>query len=84
MLVKCVCTNCGHSYLSDDQHGDLACPRCGVENEGTRNPSDIPDAPGGALHGPYDHFDDGEYVDDYFEDSFDPKAPPPIVVTVVP
>ena len=28
MLTKSVCSNCGHSYLSDDELGDAACPRC--------------------------------------------------------
>lgn len=37
MLVKCVCSNCSHSYLGDDQAGNLACPRCGTENTGVPN-----------------------------------------------
>ncbi|HEX5137815.1 MAG TPA: hypothetical protein VFY93_12635 [Planctomycetota bacterium] len=37
MLAKCVCSNCSHSYLGDDQSGNLACPRCGTENTGVPN-----------------------------------------------
>ena len=33
MLVKSVCSNCGHSFLTDDQSGDLTCPRCGFVSE---------------------------------------------------
>jgi len=40
MLVKCLCTNCSHSYLGDDQAGTLACPRCGTDNTGV--PSALP------------------------------------------
>lgn len=82
MLVKCVCSNCAHSYLADDQQGDLACPRCGVNNEGTRNPSDIPDAPvPNNYRGPYDHFDDDDFGTFGQEEAFDPKAPPPMFIT---
>ena len=57
MLVKCVCSSCSHSYLADDQMGDLACPRCGSANEGSRNPSDIPDAPMQRDAAVYDGFE---------------------------
>ncbi|MHC4956178.1 MAG: TFIIB-type zinc ribbon-containing protein [Planctomycetota bacterium] len=33
MLVKCACSNCGHSFLTDDQAGDLTCPRCGFVSD---------------------------------------------------
>jgi len=86
MLVKCVCTNCGHSYLSDDSVGELSCPRCGVGNESARNPSDIPDAPGGSAPGLYggghepllDDDDIGFYDE---EPGFAPEAPPPMFIT---
>ncbi len=76
MLVKCVCSNCAHSYLGDDAMGALSCPRCGVSNESSRNPSDIPDAPGGASLGGYDAYD--EYA--YEEGMFAPQTPPPMLV----
>ncbi len=85
MLVKCVCANCGHSYLSDDGAGDLSCPRCGIDNEESRNASDIPDAPAGVEPGLYDDqapiLDEDElgFYDE--EPQFDPEAPPPMFVT---
>jgi hypothetical protein len=80
MLVKCVCTDCGHSYLADDQAGELSCPRCGVGNEGTRNPSDIPDAPMGAEPGVYDPYyeDEGYDVD---EPRFEARELPAMFIT---
>ncbi len=85
MLVKCVCSNCGHSYLSDDSAGDLACPRCDVANEGTRNPSDIPEAPLGSEPMFIDTMGDPLDADIGFGltggGRFDPQAPPPMFVT---
>lgn len=79
MLVKCVCSNCSHSYLADDGAGRLACPRCGVANEGTRNPSDIPDAPAGAEPGVYDPYSEEEFGFD--TPRFDVTALPPMLLT---
>ena len=79
MLVKCVCANCAHSYLADDSVGELVCPRCGVGNESTRNPGDVPDAPSGLGHGMYDEHDD-LYEYGYEDDTFAPQAPPPMLV----
>ncbi len=84
MLVKCVCSNCGHSYLSDDGAGDLACPRCDVANEGERNPSDIPEAPLGNEPMFIDTMGDPLDADLAFGlpgGRFDPQAPPPMFVT---
>ena len=86
MLVKCVCTNCGHSYLGDDQAADLACPRCGVGNEAGRNPSDIPDAPGGPVgFDPYAPlYGEGHGVEEFEyaqEPHFAPQAPPPMYLS---
>jgi hypothetical protein len=80
MLVKCACSNCGHSYLADDQAGELDCPRCGVGNDTTRNPSDVPSAPAGQapdLFEPLPIEDHGGY----FESSFAPLEPPPMYVS---
>jgi len=79
MLVKCVCANCGHSYLADDGAGQLPCPRCGVANEGTRNPSDIPDAPVGAEPGVYDPYAEADLA--YEVPRFDVAALPPMYLT---
>jgi len=77
MLVKCVCPNCGHSYLSDDQAGDLACPRCDVGAEVNRGASDIPDAYAQADRGAI-ALDDDDYG---MPATFAPQAPPPMIVT---
>jgi len=96
MLVKCVCPGCSHSYLADDQMGDLACPRCGMASEpdAAAPVSDMPPPPamgpplmGGPGMDP--GMDPGVYddpfVDDGFQDSaipmFEAKAPPPMYVT---
>lgn len=84
MLIKCVCSNCGHSYLSDDGSGDVACPRCEVANEGPRNPSDIPAAPRGIER----EFMERTHAEDSQEALFDEgplrfeaQAPPPMFIT---
>ena len=84
MLIKCACSNCGHSYLADDEVGDLACPRCDAVNDGgVRNPSDVPDHPMGfePAFGGYDDHDD--HHDDLLDmpTRFEAKAPPPMIIT---
>ena len=79
MLVKCVCANCGHSFLTDDQAGDLTCPRCGFVNEGepvggfhapAAPPPEFREAPQAFRGPPEPAFDLPAY--------FDPKEPPPL------
>jgi hypothetical protein len=92
MLVKCVCSGCSHSYLADDQMGDLACPRCGMaSDDNSAAPVSDMSAPtptqmmGGMVPqiepGPYDD----PYMDNDFPDvavpMFQAKAPPPMYVT---
>lgn len=82
MLVKCVCSNCTHSYLADDQMGDLACPRCGTVNKDAEGggPADIPSFPEATEESLFDDLGTGPS----FQTSargFDPKAPPPMYVT---
>jgi hypothetical protein len=86
MLIKCACSNCGHSYLADDEIGDLACPRCDAVNDpGVHNPSEPPGHPSGgfepAFGGGYD--DHREPHDDMFDMPmrFEAKAPPPMIIT---
>jgi hypothetical protein len=82
MLVKCVCANCGHSFLTDDQAGDLTCPRCGFVNDGApvggfdapgAPPPDFGDAPDAFREAPDAAFDGPAY--------FDPKEPPPMFMS---
>lgn len=78
MLVKCLCTNCSHSYLGDDQSGSLACPRCGTENTGS--PSAAPAAADTATSGR----DEMTFEANYGEGlglHFAPLSPPPMFVT---
>jgi len=77
MLVKCVCSNCSHSYLGDDQTGNLACPRCGTENSGI---------PGGVSHEEAAAAGRDEMVlDPHYGQGLDlhfaPLSPPPMFVT---
>ena len=44
MLVKCVCSNCSHSYLADEDGGALTCPRCGVADDTPRSAPDMDDS----------------------------------------
>lgn len=83
MLVKCVCSNCSHSYLADDQVGSLSCPRCGVNNESERDPSDIPGSPmdTGPDPGGYEPYAAEEGYGFEMDLRFDPQAPPPMYVT---
>ncbi len=77
MLVKCLCSNCSHSYLGDDQTGSLACPRCGTENTGTPGASLLPDAPTTGR-------DEMTFEPSYgqgLELSFAPLSPPAMFVT---
>jgi hypothetical protein len=76
MLVKCVCSACGHSFLADDQASmRLECPRCNAENgAGGAGPEAADDvAPdqevqrGGAFH--------------ETPAGFAPKALPPMYIT---
>jgi len=84
MLVKCVCSNCGHSFLTDDQAGDLTCPRCGFVNDGAPMggfdapaapppPPDFDDEPQGRHGAPDPAFGGPAY--------FDPKSPPPMFMS---
>ena len=82
MLVKCVCSNCSHSYLADDQMGDLACPRCGAAHEEAHNPSGIPGEPMSHDVGVYDSIGEEEVYGVGPIPRFDPKAPPPMYLTV--
>ncbi len=83
MLVKCVCSNCGHSFLTDDQAGDLTCPRCGFVNDGApMGGFDAPSAPPPSF---------GASEPDVFLGApdpafgmpahFDPKSPPPMFMS---
>jgi hypothetical protein len=78
MLVKCVCSNCSHSYLADDQAGGLACPRCGNEGSATHAPSAAPDVPAaGRDEMTFDSSFHGQQLDLHFA----PLAPPAMFVT---
>lgn len=85
MLIKCVCSSCGHSYLGDDEAGEIYCPRCDALNEGFQNPSDIPDAP--ARMGGYEppSYSDAVYDEHGITEPtplrFVAKAPPPMFIT---
>jgi hypothetical protein len=77
MLVKCLCTNCSHSYLGDDQSGSLACPRCGTENTGS--PSAAP-----AVDTAASGRDEMTFEPSYGQGlglHFAPLSPPPMFVT---
>ena len=80
MLVKCICSNCSHSYLADDQTGGLACPRCGVDNHADRTMAHTP-APAGAPGGRDEMFDGNSFHGPGMEVRFAPQAPPPMYVT---
>jgi hypothetical protein len=76
MLVKCLCSNCSHSYLGDDQTGTLACPRCGTENTGS--PAASPPAHTASGR------DELAFEPSYGEGlglHFAPLSPPPMFVT---
>ncbi|MHC4819406.1 MAG: TFIIB-type zinc ribbon-containing protein, partial [Planctomycetota bacterium] len=89
MLVKCVCPNCSHSYLADDQLGELACPRCGLANAADAGapladappppppPMAPPGGPMGPGPGPGTGMDPGVYDDPYMDDTFT-DAPMPM------
>jgi len=82
MLIKCACSNCGHSYLADDEAGDLACPRCDAVNDvGIRSPSRVSEASMGFE--PAFDYDDHEADHDLLDmpSHFEAKAPPPMVIT---
>ena len=83
MLIKCACPNCGHSYLADDEAGDLACPRCDVVNDrgGLHHPRELSDANMGFE--PAFGYDDQEADHDLLDmpTHFEAKAPPPMVIT---
>jgi hypothetical protein len=86
MLIKCVCSHCGHSYLSDDEAGDLACPRCNSVADQPRNASDIPNAPRGMDPSFFADLDgEDEFgIDEPMEPGlrrFEAKAPPAMFLT---
>jgi hypothetical protein len=76
MLVKCVCSGCSHSYLADDQSGALACPRCGLENPGSRAAPDFQVEAGGRD----EMFESTSFYEGH-EVRFAPLAPPAMYVT---
>ncbi len=78
MLVKCLCSNCSHSYLGDDQSGMIACPRCGTDNSGSPSLSNAPDA------APMSGRDEMTFEASYGQGldlHFAPLSPPPMFVT---
>ena len=92
MLVKCVCPGCSHSYLADDQMGDLACPRCGMaSDDNTAAPVSDMSAPTPTqmMGGMVPQIEPEAYDDPYMEGAFpeaavpifQAKAPPPMYVT---
>ncbi|MEM8882595.1 MAG: TFIIB-type zinc ribbon-containing protein [Planctomycetota bacterium] len=87
MLVKCVCANCGHSFLTDDQAGDLTCPRCGYVNDNASGGGfPVEPAPDhGALppeFQPEPEFNHGAPEPAFAPPSgFDPKSPPPLFMS---
>jgi len=84
MLTKCVCPNCGHSYLADDDLGDMSCPRCEVLNEGLSAGNEQQTGPGGSLM-PGESLDlrDRDVIDPAGDalTRFDPRRPPPMFLT---
>ncbi|MHC4225693.1 MAG: TFIIB-type zinc ribbon-containing protein [Planctomycetota bacterium] len=84
MLTKCVCPNCGHSYLADDDLGDMSCPRCEVLNEGLSTGHESQGGPSGGLTAD-ESFDvtDREITDPAGDalTRFDPRRPPPMFLT---
>jgi hypothetical protein len=77
MLVKCLCSNCSHSYLGDDQSGMIACPRCGTENSGTPSLSAAPDTPAAGRDEMSFEANYGQGLDLHFA----PLSPPAMFVT---
>lgn len=82
MLIKCVCASCGHSYLSDDEAGDVACPRCdavGGDDLAPRHGLDTPADPLGVDTG----WDELPAEDDFtpMPGRFEAKAPPAMYLT---
>ena len=93
MLLKQVCSQCGHHYLADDQLGEVDCPRChspavGATGMGKPAPAQPPQmhpqAPPPVSREPaygeaqYPGMEMGEFD---LPTHFDPKAPPPMFVT---
>ena len=85
MLVKCVCSNCGHSFLTDDQAGDLTCPRCGFVNDGAPvggfdapPPIAVPPQFDAPAQDPYQGTPEPAFA---MPSHFDPKAPPPMFMS---
>lgn len=96
MLVKCACSNCGHSFLTDDQSGDLTCPRCGFVTDGVPQAAAFPAEPPNhapqhrmAAAPPADQFSGPPQIPQGLADdmgfvappSFDPKTPPSVFMT---
>lgn len=77
MLVKCLCSNCSHSYLGDDQSGTIACPRCGTDNTGSPSLSAAPDAPMTGRDEMTFEANYGQGLDLHFA----PLSPPPMFAT---
>ncbi len=94
MLLKQVCSQCGHHYLADDQLGEVDCPRChspavGDAGMGMPAPMQPPQMP---SHAPAPLPREPAYNEAQFQPGmemgefemathFDPKAPPPMFVT---
>ena len=77
MLVKCLCSNCSHSYLGDDQAGTLACPRCGTENTGSPSAAPVANPVASGR-------DEVRFEASYGQGlglHFAPLSPPPMFVT---
>ncbi|MHC4958306.1 MAG: TFIIB-type zinc ribbon-containing protein [Planctomycetota bacterium] len=75
MLTKCVCSNCGHTYLADDELGALACPRCESGSAGLGPTEDL-----GFENSMFEPGDDESLVESGPR-RFEAKAPPPMFVT---
>lgn len=95
MLVKCVCANCGHSFLTDDQAGELTCARCGFVNDAEPSggfeiptPSAPLPPPGSGQDEPYEQSALGqddwrpEQAEDATPIYFNPSARPPVFLNV--
>ncbi|MHC4938032.1 MAG: TFIIB-type zinc ribbon-containing protein [Planctomycetota bacterium] len=83
MLVKCVCSNCGHSFLTDDQAGELTCPRCGFANDGApvggfEAPTALPPDFGAPEPQAFHRDPDPAFG---LPSHFDPKSPPPMFMS---
>ncbi len=79
MLLKSLCSNCGHSFLAESGLADMVeCPRCHFRGEATPPATNGP----GSYAGPEDPLLDALGGDPMARGtSFDPAAPPPMFVS---